>query len=301
MCIAIFQSMGKEISREHLQNCWDANDDGAGVCWAYEGKLYVYKELKNFDTFYDYYKHLVDTIGATSPMMLHFRIRTHGLISLENCHPQFITDNLAFIHNGILSSLVNIPKTSTKSDTGEFNEQILKQLPGDFLSYPGVLKMLEYCCKGSKLVFMDGQGRYLILNEGAGDWVDGVWYSNTSWKTKAYTAHDYSYLSAKYNHGNFREWDSDTGWAAAQQTAEIHKQDTATDLLAQAYAEMQKNTCLICGENELKTDTDKTHGVCGECRLRNSWAGDYVDEIEITEMPDMAMTAQEEEDINGNY
>ncbi len=80
MCIAIVQTKNKTISRKTLSNCWDNNENGAGMVWAHEGKLYCEKELFSFDKFYSIYSQVVKFYGDCH-MLLHFRIATHGDIS----------------------------------------------------------------------------------------------------------------------------------------------------------------------------------------------------------------------------
>ena len=47
MCIAIVKPQGTEISDEYLENCFDNNNDGAGLAYAKNGKLYIVKGIFN--------------------------------------------------------------------------------------------------------------------------------------------------------------------------------------------------------------------------------------------------------------
>jgi hypothetical protein len=179
MCIAIVQTKNKTMSKRNLENCWHNNDDGAGILWAYDGKLYCEKELGKFDRFYKMYSQIVKFYGDV-PILLHFRTATHGDISLKNTHPFFVSRQLAFIHNGIFWGMEH----ETKSDTFLFKE-LLQGLPPNFLEDKNLSKLLRLAVSGNKVVFLSSSGRYTIM--GNGHWKDGIWYSNTDYEQKKYT------------------------------------------------------------------------------------------------------------------
>jgi hypothetical protein len=90
------------------------------------------------------------------------------------------------IHNGILD--IDVPKGSTKSDTVLFVEQYLQPLSEDFMKDKNVLTLLEHIIGSTnKFCFLNNKGEFAIVNEKAGDWEDGVWYSNTSHRYATYT------------------------------------------------------------------------------------------------------------------
>lgn len=177
MCIAILKQAGLVISRETLAQCFKANSDGAGFLYNEEGKLKISKGYFNFEHFYKHYiKH------ADKQMLIHFRIKTHGPVAEENCHPFFVNKELGFIHNGIISQHSS---NIALSDTRDFNETILKPLVAKYgttiINDPTVKTMLEDYISYSKLVFLDVHGNSTIINEDRGVWDQGVWYSNSSY------------------------------------------------------------------------------------------------------------------------
>jgi len=118
---------------------------------------------------------------------MHFRIGTHGLKNKANTHPFYINNNLAVAHNGILLNLPGINKiinminfTEPRSDTAIFVDTVLKKLPPDFYQQQEFKSLLEdYAIQNhSKFVLLDNQGKYVILNEKAGYWENGIWYSS---------------------------------------------------------------------------------------------------------------------------
>ncbi|MFZ1292202.1 MAG: hypothetical protein WAR79_19060 [Melioribacteraceae bacterium] len=178
MCIIILNTK-EHLSKELLNECWQTNSDGAGIMYAIDGKINIFKELKNFNTFYEYYSTLRKEFKKTK-IALHFRIATSGNIDIYNIHPFNVNENLAFMHNGIINILLQ--KKSKISDTIAFNQKILKQLPQNFLNNHALVELISRYVERSKLLFMNNHGKYWIVNEHLGHWdKKGNWYSNYSY------------------------------------------------------------------------------------------------------------------------
>ena len=184
MCIIAVKPKGQTISKETLQTCWDNNSHGAGMMYVLNGKIHVIKELKSFKKFYNEFKFISDNLDLN--IVLHFRIATSGGINDRNIHPFKISDNAFFCHNGILD--IDVPKDSKDNDTRIFNNLILKQLPIDFYNNPAILQLIEMSIGyNNKFVILDKEGDYHILNEDAGQWSDGCWFSNGTFNSYRYT------------------------------------------------------------------------------------------------------------------
>lgn len=207
MCIAIWKPEEKIISKETLARCFKANPDGAGYMYSADGKLHMKKGFFNFDDFYNEY-----VKDEEHQCLIHFRIKTHGEISVENCHPFIITNNIGFIHNGIISGY----GSATQSDTLLFNEEILKPIVTTYgkksLWSAHFKKLIEAAIGYSKLVFLTSSGESIIYNEQKGEWDEGVWYSNTSYKEPKVSASvkhypeldtDYSYYKRSYDRNQY--------------------------------------------------------------------------------------------------
>ena len=181
MCIAIMKPQGKIISKKTLQECYKNNPDGAGFMFSSNKELHIKKGYFDFKEFYEEYKKYQD-----KKCVIHFRIKTHGKIDKDNCHPFRINNSLAFIHNGIISGFGG----NVKSDTVEFNEQVLQGLVSKWgnlsLFEKPVTKLIQASIGHSKLVFLDRHNNHNIINENMGEWHKGVWYSNTSYKKSKY-------------------------------------------------------------------------------------------------------------------
>lgn len=184
MCIAIIKPKGKKISDEVLKNCYERNPDGAGLAFSKNGKLYILKGIFNKDEFVeDVRKYEKEADGA---MLIHCRIGTSGKKDKTNCHPHVINNHLVMIHNGIIR--VDVPTNSEISDTVIFVRDYLKELPKDFIKNPQIMRLIQMAIGSyNKLAFLNEKGEYAIVNEKEGVWDNGVWYSNTTYKTPKIT------------------------------------------------------------------------------------------------------------------
>lgn len=200
MCIAIYKPEDKIISKATLQECYSSNPDGAGFMFAEDKQLHIEKGFFSFDSFYDAYK-----AHEEKKVVIHFRIKTHGEINKTNCHPFAVNNSLAFVHNGIINGLDG---DKTLSDTIHFNEQILQPLVNKWgnlaLFQDPMINLIESRIGYSKLIFLDRHGNHKIMNEQKGEWDNGIWYSNnsykpyvapvtTSWSSKSWLNDTYKY------------------------------------------------------------------------------------------------------------
>jgi len=187
MCIAIYKPANLEISREVLQQCFNSNPDGAGFVYVKDKQLVMEKGFFTFDSFYEAYSQVMQYQA-----LIHFRIKTHGKVDEVNCHPFMVNDKFAFIHNGTISGHGN----TEFSDTYMFNEEVLKPMVSAYgikaLFKPFIKTLLEDYIGWSKLAFLDSRGNFIIMNESKGEWNEGVWYSNSSYKPKQ--TYNYGYL-----------------------------------------------------------------------------------------------------------
>lgn len=191
MCIAILNA-GKRIKKDKLSNSWNNNNDGAGILYIADGVLVAEKfpnedlanNDANFEYFYERYLNIHSKYGDL-PMLLHFRIATHGLTP-EYLHPFFVSDTVGFVHNGIIYGL----GTRDKSDTSEFADLMstmivpsVATLDNPFIE-ESIYRFIE---DSSKLIFLDNTGDFRIFNEGIGQWVGENWFSNGTHNYKPIT------------------------------------------------------------------------------------------------------------------
>lgn len=198
MCIIVAKNAGIPMpSIEILRNCFDNNPDGAGFMIAAKNNVYGFKGLMTFEEFADELARAEKRFGRLDklPVVLHFRITTHGSSVAGNTHPfplkggyremrktQWCADQ-GFAHNGIILQTSHDPdiKKHKVSDTMVFAKKYAAPIAkyASIASDPALLNML-YEVADSKLCFLNKKGKIATR----GDFIeqDGVLYSNTSFR-----------------------------------------------------------------------------------------------------------------------
>lgn len=173
MCIAIVIPEGATVNKDYLHNGWCANSDGGGFAYVRKGKVKIVKSLMKWKTWEDAY-YTAREANPDSPFLVHFRIRSAGSNTADNTHPYALKTG-AVIHNGTLTGS-GADWYRGPSDTAKFVEKF-----GEHLTYDNVLSKklaMEAAIGYNKLAFLFNNGKFVIVNEDAGHWDDGVWYSN---------------------------------------------------------------------------------------------------------------------------
>jgi hypothetical protein len=174
MCLAIYKPKNETIPLIRLRAAQEANPDGYGLLWPFDST----RGIGCFNEFLErYYEHERDDL------IIHFRTASSGSKGLDKCHPFYVNDNLAFVENGNLfqyTDYFGFGRFDTNTDIQRFNDEVLKRLPDNFLYIREIMSDFgSYCLSNmTKIIFMDATGRVYVINEKAGQWVDGVWYSN---------------------------------------------------------------------------------------------------------------------------
>ncbi|WP_406274545.1 hypothetical protein OH799_01385 [Nocardia sp. NBC_00881] len=131
------------------------------------------------------------------PALFHSRLATHGLRTVDNCHPFLVGDDerTVLAHNGILPANVHPGPGDLRSDTRIAAEDYLPTRPfGSLDSWAG-RERLERWLHSDKMVLLTLDPAYkhsaYIFNERHGHWDSGIWYSNHSylpdqWASDAY-------------------------------------------------------------------------------------------------------------------
>jgi len=176
MCVAIVKPPNVDFPKALFEAAWRKNPHGGGYMYACNGAVVVKKGFMRLEDMMAEYERDLPLFGD-SPVVLHFRIKTHGPIAPEQTHPHAINDRLAFVHNGIIN--IEIPPGSENSDTMEFRDRILQHLPEGFTRDPVTMELIRGYVGSGRLVFMDGDKNVTIVNERSGQ-VDpqGRWHSN---------------------------------------------------------------------------------------------------------------------------
>jgi predicted glutamine amidotransferase len=195
MCIIMFQKEGNErFPKKWVKRAARINDDGMGIIWASKGKLHIYRTLTDLGGIWRRYCSARD-IGAA--VGLHFRIRTHGDVSKDNCHPFVVNRDangqptMAMMHNGVVGGLGDLPEGH--SDTRHFADEVISKLPKGFLQNNAMREVITRGALG-KYLFMLNDGYWMILRSESGHWdeKENSWFSNYSYKEYERTVHQRS-------------------------------------------------------------------------------------------------------------
>ena len=222
MCIAILNSPNVTFNESTIRNCWNNNRDGGGMIWTdvTTNQLYIYKEIKSFQSFYNKYLEIRKQ-NPQSNVVLHFRISTSGGVNETNCHPFQVNKDLAFVHNGVISELNGID--AKRSDTNLFNETYLRKLPSDFIYNDAILGLIKRFIGSSKLIFLNAYNEYTIVNEQLGKRdaeFEGCWFSNETYKKVSYV--DYGGTKVYNNAKPKYRWDAKSSWDKPKQTQIVY-------------------------------------------------------------------------------
>lgn len=305
MCIAILNTKGTTLKKQLLNNCWENNGDGAGILYIDDDKqLQTFKTLDTFDEFYTNYIDIKQKYGKRRNMLLHFRISTHGTINEENCHPFIVDENVGFIHNGMIS---NVPDSIQYSDTNMLNRTLLQKLKPGFDQDDDALDFLTSLIGGgNKLVFLNKDNEWSIVNEGAGHWNIGCWFSNDSYK-QVNDWYDFGGVKKKkakgsrvgfapqYSYNDFyfdKRYDpfDDGGYGTALDTTDDER-PVCSDCGVSLYGinELNRGTCDHCEEiNQEELKSVPTSAQCDVCNwhdgeYKHEWQAHVCDEC-MTEL-----------------
>lgn len=195
MCIIAVTPAGMKLTDETIGHCWTNNPHGGGFAYVDNSDTVRVFATLDKQEFLDAFHNAAGKYARTSPMLSHFRIKTHGEKSLDNCHPFKVNSNLVFAHNGIID--IPIPDDMRKmSDTSVFNDLVLKKLPKDFVLQWALRDLIRKYIGYSKLVFLDKTRRVTFINKNLGVTDGECWFSNETFKETVYS--DYKYSKKKW-------------------------------------------------------------------------------------------------------
>lgn len=221
---------GKTLGMDVCDRAARSNPDGWGVAWVHAGKLHVVREMNSIKRFK---KRVRRACRSGGPVLVHFRFATHGSVCMENTHPFVIESNTVVAHNGILWGY-GADLKSDKSDTADFVETVLKRHPALVQSPAGNEMLSKAIGQGNKLAFLSVARGLTLINEAAGIWDGGIWYSNGGYKERTWDDAEY-YQGLRYPRyvrnaaGTYDEYDNDgaedivaspstRGWVVNQST-----------------------------------------------------------------------------------
>lgn len=201
MCLLTFFPEGQMPDEEALLNGTEVNNDGHGYAIVHGRNLLIRRGL-NAGEIIDSF--MVDRGRLPhGPALFHSRMSTHGAEDIKNCHPFNVGGDprTVLAHNGILPSKVHPGKGDRRSDTRIAAE--------DFIPRFGPLRrrkvragLERWMSPANKMVILTVdpkfQERAYILNEEAGIWDGGIWYSNDWYRPWKYSTRHLNHFASYY-------------------------------------------------------------------------------------------------------
>lgn len=198
MCIIAAKPAGVKMpAQETIRRMWYANRDGAGFMYAADGKVRIEKGFMKLSDFESALGRLAVRYDLDAlPLVLHFRITTHGGTKPSNCHPFPLTRSISKLqalgscasigvaHNGIIPIVPRYGISDTMEYIATQLAPLAEALP-EFYDNPAALELIENAIH-SKMVFLTDSGKLRTVGHFIED--GGVFYSNGSY----YSARCYS-------------------------------------------------------------------------------------------------------------
>ena len=206
MCVIIHQPKGSYLTKDRAQRLWKINSDGGGFAFIDDEETIQTERAMEFTPFWTAFERARSAFPQRD-FLLHMRIATHGDTSLANCHPFDVDDETVMMHNGILSQVPDYK--DGRSDTSIFVDEVVAEMPKNWLDNPYLQDMMEEYIGYNKLAFLTTTAgvneNVIILNRSMGSTVDGMWFSNTSGvpEPRPYPQSAYKSSEGTYRSGNY--------------------------------------------------------------------------------------------------
>ena len=248
MCLLTLTTPHGTPDYVNLYNASISNGDGFGFAIVADDELLVVRSME-IDWILDKYEQAVLSYPE-SPSLFHLRLATHGRVDTTNCHPFYVgrDKHTVMAHNGILP--IDVPKNDPRSDTRIYAEE---RLPAygmrPFTSRKTRHKLRKAIGSYNKIAMLTTDQsvdkQWVIINEGAGHWVDDTWYSNDS-----YDLRSRRFMSA-FQFGRY-SWDDEDDVIVGESTG------------SEGESEIVFDVCFTCGQYLTEQEVD-FYGYCETC------------------------------------
>jgi hypothetical protein len=239
VCLLTFVPADVMPDTTALHNGAQLNDDGHGFAIVAGDQLIVERGLDG--------DLMIEAFAAArrahphGPALFHSRFGTHGTRVLDNCHPFPIgcDPRTVMAHNGVLPAVVQPAKGDPRSDTRIAAEDYLPLL-GSLRVRRNRMRLQRWMTSYNKIVILTVDRRFkqsaYILNEKAGIWDDGIWYSNDGYRSRP---------SARW--GRVGAWDwPDEAWDDRDYTDTNRRSFLRCDF-CYAIVDLADPECRYCG------------------------------------------------------
>lgn len=191
MCLLSVYSPGAMVNLDHLRNGAACNPDGYGYAIVAGDRIetghgmIASAVIEAFDR--------ARQLHPESWALFHSRYTTDGSTTVDNCHPFVVGGDARTVlaHNGVLPRAASPRGQDKRSDTRILAEDLIPAgMFGKLNRSRGRRSLTKWILSEqypNKIAILTVDPRYrenaFILNESAGEWVAGVWHSNTGYLT----------------------------------------------------------------------------------------------------------------------
>ena len=219
MCIIVFAPKGELMPRYAFDYARKQNSDGIGIVSAYGVAKFLGKKAGK-----KAWKELKFLSEHNEPYGLHFRWATHGAIIKALVHPFHAPQSDAYVmHNGIISQCT-ADSTDWISDSLVYVSKYMRDCPSpDDDNYKAWFDAVEIDMGYSNklLIYHSTAKKFTLVNEDLGNWIDGLWYSNTYSLPALMVPEDERW--GRFNYANAPSWNTsvENGYMARGSTTGI--------------------------------------------------------------------------------
>lgn len=195
MCLLAYapNTVKPPFTDAEVRDIYNANPDGFGSIMP-GGAITKSLPVDKDDALDKYHRVLAKANGG--PLVLHWRLATHGTETLANCHPFEVRcgrgrsrDTIYLAHNGVLDCKGLGLKTGDGTDTAAYIRAYLEPVLTRYAAKEAIRALSSHLGQmigahigHSKFALMDRAGDIAIVNESLGSMHNGTWISNTNWK-----------------------------------------------------------------------------------------------------------------------
>jgi hypothetical protein len=190
MCMLTYVPAGIQPDTDALGNGVERNQDGHGYAVVAGNRIIVGHSLDPEIMIKEFAA--VRERHPDGPALFHSRFGTHGGVTKANCHPFRVGGDRRTVmaHNGILPSEVHPAKGDRRSDTRIAAEDLLPLQPFGSLAHRKARRRFEqWLGPSNKVLILTVDPAYgdraILLNEQAGIWDNGIWYSNMDYQQRS--------------------------------------------------------------------------------------------------------------------
>lgn len=194
MCLLVLQKdRTRNMNYEEFKKAWTINWDGFWLYIALWDKTRIEKTKSLAEAWAIYSSAVKKKFDL---LVYHFRMGTHWPNSEKLIHPFDMWDGVNLFHNGILPIE---PVDEEESDTSTLALQYkIHWVPSSFILWEYNLYTLKDLCGGYNKLILTKGSEFKIVNEKAGHWDNGTWFSNYNYYVHCSTYNKWKPSCAKW-------------------------------------------------------------------------------------------------------